>query len=76
MARIKGWKKNTKNSWRSERGSMIISYNKNRDLRSGKRVYNVIIGQDMQSIKTLKTLPNKEKAIEYIMKYMRSHPNG
>lgn len=73
MGTIKGWKKNTRNSWRNNVNSTIISIHHNKLANR----YFVQIGIDIQGIRILKSgFKTKAQATKYAMGYMRGHPKG
>ena len=77
MGKIKGWKKVGINRWRN--GGMIL------DIHLAKSDYHyltipawnvTIIHQKSNTFFVDEIFPNKEKALKFAIKYMRSHPNG
>lgn len=76
MGKIKGWKKNTKKSWRRDNDSMIISYRYNDTGNPRKSSYSIIVGKDIATAQSIDNVGTKKEALERISHWMKAHPYG
>ena len=71
-AKIKGWQKNTKSSWRNKNNSDIISYEKN---TSYSIPYRIMVGKSIAEKKEIDSTGSLDRAKKIIYHYMKTHPS-
>ena len=72
MGKIKGWKKTSKRGWLLDTKPIGISWGK----LNSEFYYSESRMAGKRSSTFLKKFKTQKEAIEFTMKYMRSHPNG